>query len=280
MRNKIAPLLSQLTSDNQPDDLEISDAKDLLTRQELETLEKGRTGMRSWLEPENRIIAENRQYISKLERSRRIQRIAILASALFILIAGIWILFSQRERRSNELILEGQQLLDANPTAALDKLIAGWQMDEKDAVKTKLLYEVYRDHSFYDTIQQFSIPVKAAAFSHNGRQLAVIARSELDWDIRVIDLRSGQVVDTLRGLTTAPKQVIFSPDDKAIAVRAFDRSIRQWTFGQRDPVRYIDSTRDSMTLNTMAYSPDGNWLAIAATEDFSRSMAGEPEAIR
>jgi WD40 repeat protein len=154
-------------------------------------------------------------------------------------------------------------------------------------------------------------PTRAAMFSPDGKQL--VAGGEFG-DVRVFDVESGRLRQTLRGHRTEIQDLAFRPQSASIASASADADIRVWdgtagrqtgivdgdlsafavAFSPRDgalasggPDRRV-TFRDPRTLApvgvfaltapqmvaTLAWSPDGRWLAVGDIDDTTLSKGG------
>jgi basic membrane lipoprotein Med (substrate-binding protein (PBP1-ABC) superfamily)/DNA-binding beta-propeller fold protein YncE len=114
-------------------------------------------------------------------------------------------------------------------------------------------------------------PVRALAFSPNGRWLAATAGQAL----KVIDSATGQVVQTLTGHDKPLLDVAFSPAGTRLVSVAGDRSGLIWTLPGLDadlsawlpgqPVAFTDR----WSIVSVAFSPDGRRLATTHDEGHS-----------
>jgi WD40 repeat protein/tRNA A-37 threonylcarbamoyl transferase component Bud32/tetratricopeptide (TPR) repeat protein len=124
--------------------------------------------------------------------------------------------------------------------------------------------------------------VDSAAFSPDGKRLAVttmgLAQARGVYEVMVVDAATGYQTLSLRGHTKPLWSVAFSPDGKRIASSGDDNTVRVWnaltgrqllTFrGHRnrppDKPNTIVLSVDGSGVNSVAFSPDGNWLASGA----------------
>jgi WD40 repeat protein/serine/threonine protein kinase len=110
--------------------------------------------------------------------------------------------------------------------------------------------------------------VNGVAFRPDGEQIATAGR---DGTVKVWDLRSGKVIQTLRGHGAYVFSVAFRPPDgRYLASASADRTIRLWDLKTGQEVFKVAGHRGEYTgmPHAVAFSPEGRHL-IAGSEDGS-----------
>jgi WD40 repeat protein len=105
-------------------------------------------------------------------------------------------------------------------------------------------------------------PVTCIAFSPDGRLLAAAGGAPGEFgEIRLWDVRSRQLLRTLRGHRDAMYGVAFSPDGRTLAAGSYDWLVSLWSV-QGGPPRMLKDHIDA--VYAVAFSPDGRQVASAA----------------
>jgi WD40 repeat protein len=107
-------------------------------------------------------------------------------------------------------------------------------------------------------------------FSPDGQLLAA---ADVDFSVRLIDVRTGRVQQTLTGHTELVLAIVFSPDGKSLASAAFDRSVRIWDAQTGKVIRTLDGNKGQVWR--VAFSPDGKLLATGGTKVEAGRRRGE-----
>ncbi len=104
-----------------------------------------------------------------------------------------------------------------------------------------------------------------AAFSADGRHLAVSEASGTPADVTLLDSDTGEVRNRLTGHETGVQALAFSPDGRTLATAGQDRCIKIWDWAHAN----IDTTlTDGVgVVKSLAFSRDGAWLAFAGDDD-------------
>ncbi len=93
-------------------------------------------------------------------------------------------------------------------------------------------------------------------FSPDGKLLAA---ADVDFRVRLIDVRTGGVQAMLKGHTEVVLALAFSPDGKVLASAGFDRTVRIWDVQAGSAIRTLEGNKGQVW--SVAFSPDGKLLA-------------------
>ncbi len=118
------------------------------------------------------------------------------------------------------------------------------------------------------TVIRTAAEVHGIAFRPDGEQIA--AASE-DGTVKLLDSRTGRVVQTLPGHRAAVFGVAFSPDGRHLALASEDRTIRVWdlTAGEEVFSRGGQVGESVGLAYSLAFSPDGRQLVAGSEVDGS-----------
>ena len=94
-------------------------------------------------------------------------------------------------------------------------------------------------------------------------------------DIQLYDVAAGKIVATLKGHTTAPEAMAFTPDGKLLVSGGCDRVLRVWNVAEKKEVHAL--TGQGRTIAAVAISPNGRAAATCGT---NRCSIGRAERIR
>ena len=103
--------------------------------------------------------------------------------------------------------------------------------------------------------------VLSAAFSPDSKTLATVGD---DWNVRLWDVETKQVLHTLHGHTASVSSVAFSPNGKFLATGEFGTQVTLW-----DPRSGAErfTIVDNEAVTTLSFSPDNKVLAIGVGSD-------------
>lgn len=129
----------------------VEQEKALLDKQDLETVEAGALGMRSWNNHEVQLIERSKLQQAKISKQKRlIRQLGILAVGIVVFFGGLavwqWQVAEQRgtQMESNFLASEAIALLDSEPKKAKEMAVKAWESDKtNDFARSALLKSYY-----------------------------------------------------------------------------------------------------------------------------------------
>ena len=137
-------------------------------------------------------------------------------------------------------------------------------------LRTVLLWDLRQDKAINVFRQELRVDdilksgnldgLRGLAFSPDGRLLAA---ADVDFRVRLIDVGTGHVRQTLAGHTDVVPGLAFAPDGKTLASGGFDRTVRLWDVRTGKELRILK--RNKGKVWAVAFSPDGNLLATGRT---------------
>lgn len=175
-----------------------------------------------------------------------------------------------------------------------------WNTKKENRAWIKWINKPQAQDSCRMTINTFTEPVTACAYSNDGTRIACASRdctvrvfdastggelsvlvghsnwvvscsfspngqmlATASWDnsVKLWDVELGTEISTLNGHTRAANVVRFSPDGKEVASGAWDTTIRIWDTVLGRQLRVLKG--HTKPINALAYSPDGKQLASA-----------------
>jgi len=113
---------------------------------------------------------------------------------------------------------------------------------------------------------------RGLAFSPDGSTIAIgagicyLGKKDAG-EVRVIDVKSGRVLNSLRGHAQIVESVAYSPDGKLLASGGMDGFVRVWDTPTGRELESFEPTRKSRRARrvmSLGFSPDGKALALAA----------------
>lgn len=126
---------------------------------------------------------------------------------------------------------------------------------------------------------------------HNGAQLfaldpdqkmvASVAEQAPGYPITFFDTQSWELVKKLSVPKVSAFRFVISPDGKSIAIGTIDGYIKIFDVATLDLLRTIDAYvhNDAAGIDTIAFSPDGRFLASGATNPYVKYREGDPKRI-
>ena len=126
------------------------------------------------------------------------------------------------------------------------------------------LLTVFMTNTFAEHLPHFSIegharPVTSVAFSPDGQTLASV--SENNTAIRLWNVNTGELLNTLKGHKETVNSVAFSPDGQTLASGGRDNTIRLWDVNTGEHKHTFIRHPDDGRITSIAFSPDRQTLA-------------------
>ena len=83
--------------------------------------------------------------------------------------------------------------------------------------------------------------------------------------IKLWDVKTGKLLQTLEGHSSSVKSVAYSPDGQTLASGSWDNTIKLWNVKTGNLLQTLEG--HSISVNSVAYSPDGQTLASGSGDD-------------
>jgi WD40 repeat protein len=110
--------------------------------------------------------------------------------------------------------------------------------------------------------------VRGMAVSKDGKRIAM---ANWDHDTRILDVKSGDVMHTLKGHKEAVTAVAFSPDGKRLVTSSVDKTVRLWDAETGKELRsFADHTAE---VTSVCFSPDGTYILTASGDHTARLLS-------
>lgn len=106
---------------------------------------------------------------------------------------------------------------------------------------------------------------RSIAFSPDGTTLASAGGNTEDFDIRLWDTGSGQLLHTLQGHTGIVWMVAFSPDGAMLASASNDRTVKVWDWRSGSLIQSLDLPNEVLSVQ---FSPDSQTLAVGGVDQW------------
>ncbi|NUO03765.1 MAG: WD40 repeat domain-containing protein, partial [Saprospiraceae bacterium] len=254
-------------------DYAVNPQSTILEEDDLALVVHGASGMRMWVSKEKELIDRSKKRKEELEaarkRNRRFRRVAVVVIAILGVISSIFWQLSEREKRkveANNKFNEGRIMLDRDPTAGLAMMVEGWHENSADSAKLTMIYETYARGIFYEIVATTDgAQLNAAAFSEDGRY-AAIGTDHPDRAIRLYDLNSGKIIDTLSGPANPVSSVTFFKNHYIFA-GSLDRQAYRWAPNGSEMLAFKKQEgQDSSFVKQVAVSADGGRIATVHTD--------------
>lgn len=208
----------------------------LLTEEEVNALIAGRPGMRAWEEEEENMVEECQKHIQQLKQQKRTMSYMIwglgLAAMLFGLFFGLNYVENERIKRADRLFGEGQMLQAADPTAALEKMQAGWEI-QRSQTKLGSILALCRDNLFYNSILYDKASAINLVVFHPSAN--IFALTKINQNKVYLYERKGSQADSI-GCLEGPENPInslrFSKDGRLLVAGSADRKVHLWDWKQ------------------------------------------------
>jgi WD40 repeat protein len=105
--------------------------------------------------------------------------------------------------------------------------------------------------------------VEDVAFSPDGKTLAMASYSG---SVHLWDVAAGELLETLKGHSSAVRAVAFSPDGRTLASGSTDQTVRLWNVQTRRELMQLDPGSVKLgKVQSLAFSPDGKRLLAAGS---------------
>jgi WD40 repeat protein len=152
--------------------------------------------------------------------------------------------------------------LQSGPLTALAYSPDGGSVLVGSSNKTATLRDVL-DGKLVLSLRGHTGSVTGVAFSSDGKFLGTASsdRTAMVWN-----RSNGKLVSSIRGHLESVNSVAFSPTGSLLATAGSDNTARLWDFRKAIQVRNL---RQSGAVKSVAFSPDGKWLAIATDDTAS-----------
>lgn len=111
-----------------------------------------------------------------------------------------------------------------------------------------------------DSGQRYGRGVEAVAISPDSRLLAM---ANNEGHLHLWDLSQGQLLETLKGHSSAVHALAFTPDGRSLASGSNDYTVRLWNVSTRRELLQLDSGNiDLGEIQSLTFSPDGQNLLV------------------
>ena len=241
----------------------------------------------------NSSYERDRKAEAERKRKRRERRfVAAIGFGLFIVLAMVFILIYQWQQSKRENYADNYRMAKISEEKALAALNEAYKEGDNGEYKRawRLTAEaLHQDIGPYKAALQTSSisrllspgTVKAAfaerwfsppASSHKGSVNSVafspdgkmFASGSADFDVRIWDVATGQVVRELHGHSGGVRSLAFSPDGQKLATGSYDDTIRVWNLKSGKSLFVLRG--HSGDVRSLSFSPDGSILASGSAD--------------
>lgn len=222
----------------------------------------------SFFENQLNLKSEVRSFFNKSRRiAQKKQRQLIGGIMVGITIIGLAIFAfynAWQIRIINEslsLIAEAQNLVEKDPTFALEKIVEAIELNQ-NRLSEDILYETYRENNFYRDMLTLSTEIRTLAVAPDEEQLAFTTTGNNGGRVLYLVDRSGRKIDSL---TTADNinDVTFAPNGKYLLLGADDGNAYLWSPEEKiqKTISHYDSrVQGNINVTAVAFSPNGDFL--------------------
>ncbi len=244
----------------------------VIEEEDLTLVERGAAGMRIWVQKEPELIEKSRIYRAKRQAERRRTRSllwgAALLTGLFALAATFFGLNAERQKKrveTSNLFNEGRLLLTENPTEGLAKIRLALERDPSDSVKQRGYYDAIAHHIFYDSIWQCPSGFLNKVAFNSGANPFVFTTGN---DVQSSYWKQKEGFERLFSAKNTICAIVISPNG-SIAAGGEDRRVYVATPDGQRRIITPPGDMDSAAIRSMAFSPDGRWLAVGHNAPFA-----------
>ena len=229
----------------------------VIDEDDLELVEKGKSGMRLWALKETELIAKSRQRKAELEaerlRNRRFKQFAVAALALFALVVSVLGYRAYQEAKANKKIALALEVEKSDATQALRLAESALHLRPSDVGIQQTLGRIYAQNEFYQSVFFHPDPLQQVALSPRGEIMLTGDAKGLIWRWE----HTGKFLDSSRLHQGGIHALAFSPDGQHFASGGED----QMVFVMDQEGNRVQSLQGHEgAVNSVAFSQDGKWL--------------------
>ena len=206
------------------------------------------------------------------ERKEKRMAITLRVFLLISLAAGVLSFINWQEAKENSnmlqsFLLEAQskRFLGVNDTLSLLFGLAAVRFHQTLSTEENLLHLLHSRKKSIRTFEGHFDWVWSIVFSPDGSRLA---SASSDSTIRLWDVDTGEILDTLCGHESYVLDATFSPDGSRLASASDDNTIRLWDTATGDILNTLRG--HSGSVRGVAFGPDGSRLASASGDNTVR----------